>query len=216
MLDVDYSTFVLLPGTKNPAVGMMMQTTPGGATVVLDEHLAELESFSRGESTSPRFSSQPSTPPSRPMEEVPPCRNGANCTIPMCTFSHPTVSHFPNRSRFSFSSAPFVPSFSASPASSPVKQRYDNKYYDNRVSETKHFDMFTTPMASRTPSSSQSSVSSSSPERSPELQSRSLGRRVVPVRKGQFDGTFSTQNLVEGYGEFSRHQAPIVLYANAN
>lgn len=234
LLDLDYSTFVLLPGTKNPAVGMMMQTTPGGATVVLDEHLAELESGSKSDPNSPNFSSQPSTPPngarSAPTfaEETPPCRNGAQCTIPMCTYSHPP-SHFPNRTRLSFSSAPFMPSYS--PTSSPVKHRYEpNKYsYDNFAppsrntssTDVKHYDVFSTPLGvpSRTPSisSSRSSTSSSnSPERSPEPQTRSIvgpARRMVPRK--HFDATFGSQTG-EGYGEFSRHQAPIVLYANAN
>jgi hypothetical protein len=233
LLELDYSTFVLLPGTRNPSVGMMMQTTPGGATVVLDEHLV-LES--RQEPSSPSFSSQPSTPPfgARPpsspkytAEEAPPCRNGANCTIPMCTYSHPS-SHFSNRSRLSFSSAPFMPSFS--PTSSPVKHRYEpNKYtYDippsrTSSSESKHYEAFAAPLglSSRTPSvssSSRSSTSSNSPERSPDLPTRSIGgpnRRMVPSRKVHYDATFGTQTSTEGYAEFSR-QAPIVLYANAN
>jgi len=237
LLDLDYSTFVLLPGTRNPSAGMMMQTTPGGATVVLDEHLAELESSSKSDPSSPNFSAQPTTPPFGarppssppfPTEEAPPCRNGANCTIPMCTYSHPT-SQFSNRSRLSFSSAPFMPSFS--PTSSPVKQRYEpNKYsYDNFApsrsssSESKHYDVFAAPLglSSRTPSvsSSRSSTSSNSPERSPDLPTRTLGgpnRRMVPSRKGHFDVSFGSQGNIEAYGEFSRHQAPIVLYANAN
>jgi len=216
LLELDYSTFVLLPGTRNPSVGMMMQTSPGGATVVLDEHLVELESTK--EPSSPSFSSQPSTPPfgarplspKFPVEEAPPCRNGANCTIPMCTYSHPS-SHFSNRSRLSFSSAPFMPSFS--PTSSPVKHRYEpNKYnYDNppsrtSSSESKHYEVFAAPLglSSRTPSvsSSRSSTSSNSPERSPDLPTRSLAgpnRRMVPSRKqGHFDVSFGPQTNVAG------------------
>jgi len=248
LLDLDYSTFVLLPGTKNPVVGMMMQTTHGGATVVLDEHLAELESGLKGDPTSPHFS--PSTPPgARPQstpfvqEEAPPCRNGASCSIPMCTYSHAS-SHFPpNRTRLSFSSAPFMPSYS--PTSSPVKQQqhrfepnknnyssaYENNNSNNFVAppsrassnEVKHFDVFAAPLglSSRTPSiaSSRSSTSSLSPERSPDLPTRTLGgpanrRMNVPTRKpqGHFDTTFGPQTNAESYGEFTRHQTPIVVY----
>jgi len=258
LLDLDYSTFVLLPGTKNPAAGMMM-LSKHGETIVLDERLAALESsgfdssVKSDEPSSPSFSSQPNTPPFHSRQHPPsptftadephppPCRNGVNCTIPMCTYSHPSShsSHFSRGPRLSFSSAPFMPSYS--PSTSPVKQqRFEpNKYYDNsfapptRVSsgESKHYEAFSAPLglssplslSSRTSSttSSRSSSSSNSPERSPDINTRTLSgpnqRRMNHSRKQQsshYDATFGSQG---DFSEFSRHQgAPIVLYANAN
>jgi hypothetical protein len=230
--DLDYSTFVLLPGTKNPSAGMMMLSKQG-ETVVLDERTAALESSSYVEKTD-----EPNSPTLHSEDDMSPfariCRNGSACAVPMCTFAHPRnfsgrpgapVTNPNSMSRLSYSSAPFIPTFTL--PNSPMKPRQEKFQYDafsfqpltvaprSPSMESKAFDLFCLPSSRTSSTSSRLSTSSTSPERSPELVSRTLfqnqDRRFSYSRKGpHYDKSDSYG------GEFARPVPPIVLYANAN